>query len=99
MISATSCGLTQCTRERTSGDPKRVSRGGGALSGELERAKGSRRRRKSASTLAGMPVPTGGIDQLAVVVIVAEQERAQMRPRTFRVGPADDNEVLAIEAL
>jgi hypothetical protein len=28
VISATSFGSTQCTRERTSGDPKRVERGG-----------------------------------------------------------------------
>jgi hypothetical protein len=35
------------------------------------------------------------IDQLAVV-IVAEQERAQMRARAFRVGPADDNELLTM---
>ena len=40
-------------------DPKRVLRGGrGALSGELARAMGSKRRRISASTLSGMPVPT-----------------------------------------
>ena len=38
-----------------------------------------------------------GIDQLAVVVIVAEKERAEMRPRTFRVGPADNNELLTTE--
>jgi hypothetical protein len=50
--------LNQCTRERTSGDPKRVCRGGGALSCELARARGSRRLRKSASTLSGIPVPT-----------------------------------------
>ena len=43
---------------RTSGDPKRVLRGGGALSGDVARANGSSRRRKSASTLSGMPVPT-----------------------------------------
>ena len=29
--------------------------------------------------------------------VVAEQKRAQMRPRSFRVRPADDNELLAIE--
>jgi hypothetical protein len=41
-----------------------------------------------------------GVDQLAVVVIiVAEQKRAEMGPRAFGVGPADDNELLAIEAL
>jgi hypothetical protein len=40
-----------------------------------------------------------GMDQLAVVVIVAEQKRAEVRSRAFRVGPADDNELLAIKAL
>jgi hypothetical protein len=44
--------------KRTSGDPKRVERGGGTLKGELLRANGSRRRRRSASTLTGIPVPT-----------------------------------------
>ena len=39
-----------------------------------------------------------GVDQLAVVSIVAAQERAEMRPRAFRVGPANDNELLAVEA-
>jgi hypothetical protein len=93
---ATSCGSTQCTRERTSGEPKRVSRGGGALSGELDRAKASRRRPKSASTFGRHSRPdAAGVDQLAIVVIVAEQKRAEMRPRAFRVGPADDNELLA----
>ena len=58
VISATSCGSTQCTRERTSGDPKRVLRGGGTLRGEVGRPSGSRRRRRSASTLSGIPVPT-----------------------------------------
>jgi hypothetical protein len=83
---ATSCGSTQCTRERTSGEPKRVSRGGGALSGELDRAKASRRRPKSASTFGRHSRPdAAGVDQLAIVVIVAEQKRAEMRPRAFRV--------------
>jgi hypothetical protein len=35
VISATSCGSTQWTRERTSGDPKRVLRGGGTLRGDV----------------------------------------------------------------
>ena len=42
----------------TSGDPKRVLRGGGTLRGDVLRASGSRRRRRSARTLTGMPVPT-----------------------------------------
>ena len=93
MIFATSCGLTQYTRERTSGDPKRVSRGGGALSGELDRARGSRRRRKSAHFGRHSRPDAEGIDQLAVVVIiVAEQERAEMgREPSGSVQPTTTN--------
>ena len=36
-----------------SGDPKRVLRGGGALSGEVARARGSRRRRRRSEALTG----------------------------------------------
>ena len=32
------------------------------------------------------------------VAVVAEQQRAQMRPRSFRVRPPDDDEFLAIES-
>jgi hypothetical protein len=39
-----------------------------------------------------------GIDKLSVVGVVAEQKRAEMRPRSFRAGPADDNEFLPVEA-
>jgi hypothetical protein len=46
-------GSAQCTRETASGDRKRVVRGGGALSGMLPSQGGSRRRRRSASTLSG----------------------------------------------
>jgi hypothetical protein len=38
-----------------------------------------------------------GIDEPAVVSVVAKQQRAEMRPRPFRVGPADYNEFLPIE--
>ena len=38
-----------------------------------------------------------GIDELAVIVVIAEQQCAEMRPRAFRVGPADDDELLAIQ--
>lgn len=40
MISATSFGRTQCTRERISGVPKRVLRGGGTASGIRSTASG-----------------------------------------------------------
>ena len=39
-------------------EPKRVLRSGGTFRGDLERLSGSRRRRRSASTLSGIPVPT-----------------------------------------
>ena len=38
-----------------------------------------------------------GIDELAVVGVVAKQQRAEIRPRSFRVRPADDNELLAVQ--
>ena len=59
MISATSFGSTQCTRERTSGDPKRVLRGGRTLRGDTFRASGSKRRRRSARTLTGIRYLSG----------------------------------------
>jgi hypothetical protein len=47
--SATSSGLTQWTRLRTSADPKRLVRGGGTSSGVLSVASGCSRRRPSGS--------------------------------------------------
>jgi hypothetical protein len=83
VISATSLGSTQWTRESTSGDPKRVLRGGGTLRGEL---------------LVRHPRPNAaGVDELAVIREVAKQERAKVWPRSFRVGPADDDELLAAQ--
>jgi hypothetical protein len=38
-----------------------------------------------------------GIDEPSVVAVVAEQEGAEMWPRSFRVRPADDNELLPVE--
>ena len=40
-----------------------------------------------------------GIDQLAVIPIVAELQRAEGRARPFRIGPADDHEFLAVQKL
>src|SRR5271169_717172 len=71
-------GSTQCTRETASGDRKRVVRGGGALSGIIVRTRGSNRRRKWASTLSDMPVPAlPALKELAVIGVIAEQERAE----------------------
>jgi hypothetical protein len=38
-----------------------------------------------------------GIDELAVIAVVAKQKRPKIRPRAFRVRPADDNELLTVE--
>jgi hypothetical protein len=45
LTSATSSGRTQCTRLKTSGDSKRLSRGGGTASGILSVESGWNRRR------------------------------------------------------
>jgi hypothetical protein len=37
-----------------------------------------------------------GINELTVAGVVAEQERPEIRPRSFRVGPTDDNELLLV---
>jgi hypothetical protein len=37
-----------------------------------------------------------GVGELAVVRIVAKQQRPKMRPRVLRVRPADDDELLAV---
>src|SRR5271168_2284811 len=80
-------GSIQCKRETASGDRKRVVRGGGALSGIIVRTRGSNRRRKWASTLSDMPVPAlPALKELAVIGVIAEQERAEVRPRTSLMG-------------
>jgi hypothetical protein len=38
-----------------------------------------------------------GIDEFAVVAVVAEQQRTEMRSRSFRVRPTDDDELLSVE--
>jgi Type I restriction modification DNA specificity domain len=53
VISTTSFGSTQCTRERTSGEPKRVLRGGGRSEARWRGLAAADRR-----TLMGIPVPT-----------------------------------------
>jgi hypothetical protein len=50
-------GRTQCTRLSTSGDPKRLVRGGGTSSGIREVASGCRRRHSRSSSAVLMPVP------------------------------------------
>jgi hypothetical protein len=39
-----------------------------------------------------------GIDQPAVRIVVGEQQRAEPRPPPFRIGPADHQKFLAVEA-
>jgi len=83
---------------RTSGEPKRVLRGGGRLRGDVLRAKGSQATPQIGEHLHGHPsADAAGIDELAVVSVVAQQQRAEVRPRSFRVGPADDDELLAVQ--
>lgn len=55
--SVTSSGRTQWTRLRVSGDPKRLSRGGGLSSGILGVASGCRRRHSRSSSAWPIPVP------------------------------------------
>jgi hypothetical protein len=38
-----------------------------------------------------------GIGELAVIREVAQQERPQMGPCSFQVGPANDDELLAVQ--
>src|SRR4030095_5389825 len=42
---------------------------------------------------------TAGVVQSAVVRVVAEQQGADVRPAALWIGPADDHELLAVEAL
>jgi hypothetical protein len=39
-----------------------------------------------------------GINEPAVVRVVAKQKRAEVRARSFRIGPADDYEFLPVKA-
>src|SRR5271156_5926339 len=40
-----------------------------------------------------------GIDQLAVVCVIPEQQRSERRARALRIGPADNDEFLAVQKL
>ena len=97
MISATSFGSTQWTRERTSGDPKRVLRGGGTLRGDVCGPAVKAAPQIGENLDGHSRAHAAGVDELAVIGVVAEQQRAEIRPRPFRVGPADDDELLAVE--
>jgi uncharacterized protein YbaA (DUF1428 family) len=97
--SATSSGRTQCTRPSTGGDPKRLVRGGGTSSGIVSVAK----RLQAAPQplkLGGVDAGAGaaGIDQPAARIIVGEQQRAEIRPPAFGIGPAHHHKFLAVQA-
>jgi hypothetical protein len=97
--SATSSGRTQCTRLRTSGEPKRVPRGGGTSRGIVpvaKRLQPAPQPFKLGRIDAGADV--AGIDQPSVGIVVGEQQRAEPRPPSFGIGPADDDKFLAVEA-
>jgi hypothetical protein len=38
-----------------------------------------------------------GIDELAVIGVVAKQQRPEIRTRSFGVGPANDDEFLTVQ--
>ena len=78
MISQTSFGSTQCTRERTSGEPKRVFRGSKTLRGATQRLEAAPQIGKNLVRHPG--AHTAGIDELAVICVVAEQQRSEVRP-------------------
>jgi hypothetical protein len=61
------------------------------------RAIGSKRR-QIGEHLDGHPrAHTAGIDELAVIGVVAQQQRSEVRTRPFRIGPSDDHELLPVE--
>lgn len=53
----TTSGCTQCTRDSLSGEPKRLSRGGGSASGIFGTCSGVRTPARRFSSLSVMPVP------------------------------------------
>src|SRR5262249_1914171 len=88
-----------CTRESWSGEPKRFSRGGGLESAIFPRFQGLEHAGQTLQlhfreARAGPP----GVEKLAVLGVVAQQQGAEMRPTSRGVGPADDDEFLAVEA-
>ena len=42
---------------------------------------------------------TARVYELAIIGVLAQQQGPEMRPRSFRVGPADDDELLAVQRL
>jgi hypothetical protein len=97
VISAKSFGATQRTRERTSGEPKHVFRGGITLRGAALLASGSRRRRKSASTLSGIPVPTR--PEFAGPGAVAQERRPQDEAAILRGQTIQQSRTPGVSAL
>jgi hypothetical protein len=100
VTSATSFGRTQWTRASSSGEPKRLSLGGGSARGIFFTASGSRRLLRSASVRPfNAGADAAGEDQPAVGRVVAEEQNAEMRPAALWIGPADHDEFLPVEAL
>jgi hypothetical protein len=97
VISAKSFGATQRTRERTSGEPKHVFRGGIPLRGAALLASGSRRRRKSASTLSGILVPTR--PEFAGPGAVAQERRPQDEAAILRGQTIQQSRTPGVSAL
>ena len=99
MTSATSSGRTQCTRENTSGEPKRVDLGGGTSTVILSEGERLQLVPQPFSSAVIARADAAGIDQPSAVIVVAEQQGAERRAPAFRIGPADDDELLAVEKL
>jgi len=90
---------TQCTRLRTSGEPKRLVRGGGTSSGISDVARGLKPApRSSKLRIVSLAASPAGINKTAVLVVLGDQQRAEPGSGTFRIGPADYRELVAVQA-
>src|SRR5580658_10278903 len=68
--------------------PNRVDRGGGTSSGISDTASGCNSRHSRSSSACVMPVPTlAGINQPALRIVIAEQQRAEPVGYYFAGGP------------
>ena len=86
--------------ESLSGEPKRLSRGGGSASGIFGTCSGaSTPARRFSSFVRHAGAGATGVVQPSVFGVVAQQQGADVRPASLGIGPANDHELLAVEAL
>jgi hypothetical protein len=78
--------------------PASVQGGGWALKGDFGRLNGSRLAQILKHLLGHSRADPAGVNELALISIIAEQQRHEVRPRAFRIGPSNDNEFLPVEA-